>query len=132
MASASQRFELEVKNELGVAMDEWNTVVRTVTLQAHSRITVRTPVDKGRAKANWFVRIGGAGNKVTENTDKTGTSTIADGAAEIAKYRSLKTFPVISLYNNLPYINRLETGYSNQAPIGMVAVTVTELQAQFR
>ena len=35
---------------------------------------------------------------------------------------------VFYLVNNLPYIRRLEQGWSQQAPAGMVAVTVSEFQ----
>jgi len=36
---------------------------------------------------------------------------------------------VIYLTNNLPYAQRLEEGYSQQAPAGMVALTIQEFQA---
>jgi hypothetical protein len=37
-----------------------------------------------------------------------------------------KAGDTIYLTNNLPYIRRLEEGYSQQAPAGMVALTVQE------
>jgi len=36
----------------------------------------------------------------------------------------------IFIVNGLPYINRLENGWSQQAPNGMVAITLAELPAR--
>lgn len=132
MGRESRQFALEIDKELDICFDQWNTVIRKISLQALTGVVLKTPVDTGRARGNWFAQIGGAGNRVTDDTDPSGNTTIATGSNEIAKYKSQKGFPVISLYNNLPYINRLENGYSNQAPNGMVSLTVVELQVQLR
>ena len=39
---------------------------------------------------------------------------------------------VIFITNNLPYINALENGHSDQAPSGMLAVTLNEVEAGIR
>lgn len=122
-------FATQIDREFDGAMDQWNLIMRRTALDALTRIVLKTPVDTGRARGNWFVQIGGAGDMVTETTDKAGGPTIALGDAVIGSYRQRDDLPVISIYNNLPYINRLEHGWSKQAPNGMVSVTVAELTA---
>lgn len=99
--------------------------VRKIALELFSRVILKTPVDKGRARANWQVAIGGAPNGTLELEDKSGTATISAVTASAA---GLRAGDVIFLVNNLPYIQRLEDGYSGQAPAGMVGLTVQEFQ----
>lgn len=97
-----------------------------IFLETHRRIVLRTPVDTGRARGNWMVS---EGEPVTESDpsrfDKTGGAGMAE-AKGLAK--DLKFGDVAFIVNNLPYIEALENGHSKQAPAGMVAVTVTEMQ----
>ena len=125
----ARQFALEIDREFEASLDEWRLIIRRVALDALTRIVERTPVDTGRARGNWFVEIGGGGVEVSAEVDKSGAVTIASGGAEIARYQEVDGFPVIQIYNNLPYIRRLEDGYSGQAPSGMVSITVTELSA---
>ena len=37
-----------------------------------------------------------------------------------------------TIYNNLPYMERLENGWSKQAPAGMVRVTLTEFERKLK
>ena len=39
-------------------------------------------------------------------------------------------FEKCGCYNNLPYIEALENGHSQQAPLGMAAVTLAEVAAE--
>ncbi len=99
--------------------------VRKISLELFSRVILRTPVDKGRARANWQVSIGATSNGTLELEDKSGTATISAATAVAA---GLRAGDVIFLVNNLQYIQRLEDGYSGQAPAGMVGLTVQEFQ----
>ncbi len=98
-------------------------------LQALRGVVNKTPVDTGRARANWNVALGQPSNETTDATDPGGQQTLAKGEGTIL---SVKPFGQIWLSNNLPYARPLEDGHSGQAPNGMVAVTVTEIQSQFR
>ena len=57
-----------------------------------------------------------------------GQISIDQGTSELMAYPN--TMPPIYIQNNLPYANRLENGWSNQAPAGMVALTIAEVEAQ--
>lgn len=78
----------------------------------------------GRFKSNWQLSNGSPATGVLNLVDKDGTATKASHASFISTATAGGT---IYLMNNLPYAVRLEQGWSrNQAPIGMVAVTVVE------
>lgn len=111
--------------------DKMRTIIRAISLDALSRIIFKTPVLTGRARGNWQVAIAEVDeDQILETSDKSGIGTIQNGAAFLAEYKNATGFPVIVIYNNLPYINRLENGWSDRAPNGMVAVTLTELRAE--
>jgi hypothetical protein len=122
-------FAAQIDRELEAALGEWRRIIRKIALTALTRVVNRTPVDTGRARGNWFVQIGEAGVEVTTEVDPDGSVTISRGAAVIATYQTRAGFENIAIYNNLPYIEGLENGASQQAPAGMVAVTVAELEA---
>ncbi len=128
MGNAAE-FAAQIDIEFEGNLDELRKIIRTIALEALRRVVLKTPVDTGRARGNWFVQIGGAGFEITTETDKQGGVTVSRGSSVIATYQRREGFDDITIYNNLPYINRLENGWSGQAPGGMVAITVTELSA---
>mgnify|MGYP006429495409 CR=1 FL=1 len=91
--------------------------LRLVALEADRSIVLATPVDTGRARANWIVGVNKRVEKSTEDADKSGRLTIAAGEAEIGKAEADDT---IHITNNLPYIVPLNNGSSIQASAGFV------------
>ena len=117
-----------------------DVVVRKVALQLYSGITKKTPVDTGRARANWNMNIGSIDYSV-DDPEQYGESTgkhkgnSAAPASPRAKQLKLDKGDgekVIYITNNLPYIGELENGHSTQAPRGMVSLTLNEVRSQFR
>jgi hypothetical protein len=100
--------------------------VRKIALEMFRRIILKSPVDTGRFRGNWQLAIGSVPEGTLELDDKTGTATIAKGAATALGFNAGET---IFFTNNLPYARRLEEGYSQQAPNGMVALTIQEFQS---
>tara|TARA_R110000796_G_scaffold19198_4_gene57529 strand:+ start:1120 stop:1530 length:411 start_codon:yes stop_codon:yes gene_type:complete len=101
-------------------------VGRKVALEMFKRVIYKTPVDTGRARANWQVTIGSQASGTVEIDDKSGGATMSKATAASAGFKAGDT---IYLTNNLPYIRKLEEGSSQQAPAGMVALTVQEFAA---
>lgn len=99
---------------------------RKVALELFKRVIYKTPVDTGRARSNWQVTIGTTASGTVEIDDKSGAATMGKAVADS---RGFKAGDTIYLTNNLPYIRRLEEGWSRQAPAGMVALTVQEFAA---
>jgi len=114
---------------------EADIVIRKIVLKAFEMVTRKTPVKTGRAKGNWNVSI----SSIDRSVDMSATST-PRGSPAVAPYLKkgdgLKTNYIV---NSLPYITVLEygragsgKGRSEQAPNGMVRVTVNELRSYFK
>jgi hypothetical protein len=101
-------------------------VVRKVALDMFTRVILRSPVKTGRFRANWQCTVAGPASGKLTSTDKAGTATVAKMAGVV---KDLAPGQVIWLVNNLPYGRRLEYGSSQQAPTGMVRVTIREFNA---
>lgn len=121
-------------------------VVRKVVLDVGTRVVELSPVGDGdlwkhpppkgyvggRFRANWqYGAYGSVG--IPMNTvggvDPTGGQTIAGFTAKIG---TAPTATVHVFLNNLPYAQRLEDGWSTQAPAGMVGITTREFQSFVR
>lgn len=102
-------------------------LLRALTLEALGRLILRTPVKTGRAQNNWNVGISRP-NTATDDLEaypEGGQLALARGTPVAGVARAGDT---VFITNALPYIQPLEDGSSTQAPKGMIAVTVAELQ----
>lgn len=115
---------------------------RDVAFEIHEKIVDRTPIDTGRAKASWRMNPNVADPTfepelaIRPNTSVESAINIfrngehplyADQAAAVARAQQQRIpngAQRIVISNNLHYIEKLENGSSEQAPGGMVAVTV--------
>lgn len=101
---------------------EMGRKVRASAVQVLRRVIKRTPRDTGMLKGNWQVSVNTPASGTTEEL-RGENITIAAGTREISK---AKAGDDIYIVNNLPYAQAIEGGHSDQAPQGMVAVTVAE------
>lgn len=87
-------------------------------LRILSVVIPATPVDTGRARGNWQVSVGAPITRELPNKfDKTGQTTLAEARSTLQFKQPGAT---IYITNNLNYIQRLNEGYSAQAPAGFV------------
>jgi len=129
MSSNAARFRLELEDEFSQIMEEHvPLVLQKIAMETLSRVVLKSPVDTGRFRGNWTVSLGGPSDAVLDVEDKSGGPTIAAGSEVITGIDSLQ---VIWIQNNLPYANRLENGWSQQAPAGVVALTMAEIMMMF-
>lgn len=112
----------------------------TNTIRAGAKATVRaliqtTPVDTGAAVSNWRVGLNFTPKGIIQphSPGKKGSTARANKDAAISaaenvinKFTSRKGEASKRIYiiNNSPYINRLNQGYSKQAPAGFVEAAV--------
>jgi hypothetical protein len=100
-------------------------VVTKVVLDLHAGITKRNPVASGRSRAGWMIGIGerpeGMPPPVPEG------QVLPPPNPPAASFDGTQ---IIYITNNLPYIERLEDGYSGQAPEGMVKLALAEVSAE--
>jgi len=118
-------FAAEMRR-LGDFVDlNYEAIVSKTVIDLFRAIIRRTPVDTGRARANWFLGY--------DPDDAIGEHDWTD-AIEFG-YDPNKGV-TIWIYNNLEYIIPLEEGWSDQAPQGMVSRSLIEfnqfLQAAIR
>ena len=119
-------FELQLRAFAEKAKDNADQVTRKVVLDVWARIIERSPVDTGRFRGNWTYSINA---KVDQTKAVAGTSASPAPAPGAPDVEDGAFGRVHFITNSLPYAQRLETGYSNQAPLGMVGLTVTEFNA---
>ena len=99
-------FRAEINEwTINIAEDMALDFQRAVAILATDLIVLKTPVDKGRARANWICEIGSIPTNIIDAVDTSGEKTKAAAGAKIAAVREL-TYIVIG--NNLPYINTLD------------------------
>ena len=99
--------------------------IRKIALELLKKVTMKSPVDTGRFRANWMVGIGGADETTT---DSTVNDAMMRGSIVLTGYKNLKQ---IHISNNLPYAAALEHGHSMQAPLGVAEISVAEIEAHF-
>lgn len=118
-------FTLDLTKFAAKANADIKLVIQKISMEAYKRIIYRTPVDTGRARANWGCTIGKPRTGVqVESTDQSGSTTTA---AMVATVQGFSGDGSTFLVNNLPYINELEKGSSTQSPQGMVRITAAEM-----
>lgn len=137
--SAGNDFALDLNKFVEKAGEAANAVISKICLDLTSSIILKTPVDTGRARANWQTGVNQAPSNEVSATDQSGSATIS------AAMRDTQNAPgnVFYLTNNLPYIASLEFGlyrpgpktvggFSKQAPSGMVRISINEISRALR
>ena len=86
-----------------------------------------TPVDTGWARANWAFYVGMTPPSQTwgERPPEGITINVVQSSAIL---QTAGPYPMIWVYNNVPYIELLEDGHSMKAPTGMVENALHNVQ----
>lgn len=118
-------FALDVSKFVEKAKKNPEKVMRQVSIKLFSAIIKASPVDTGRFRMNWMASGGTPATGTTAATDKSGNIATGNATSFVLKATDWREF---TLTNNLPYAQRLEYGWSQQAPQGMVRVNVSRFQ----
>jgi hypothetical protein len=117
-------------------------VVRATSKRALKALVYATPVDEGVARSNWRVGVGAAptafikayapGKKLGLGERGNANAAIAAGFAKIETVRGVSgrgggLKKAVYIANNAPYIERLNSGYSSQAPAGFIEIALSEV-----
>lgn len=118
-------FSLDLRAFQETAKGNAVLLVRRVSQDVLAKVVFRSPVDTGRFRANWNVGLDVINTSTNAAPDKSGQMAINGGTARINSWTGEQ---IIYMTNSLPYAIPLEYGHSQQAPAGMVRITVTEFQ----
>lgn len=101
----------------GKAME---TVVKESLIDTGTRIVLASPVDTGAFRGNWLSATGAPSYRydLSDTSDKIGPLR--------AEVNSLTMGEASYFSNSLPYAERLENGWSQQAPAGVVRLAVAQ------
>ena len=129
--SEAGRFDADLRKFARTVNVTYDQVRRKIAFDILRGVVFKTPVDLGRARAAWALSDSGP---VGADAGKD-FSASPEGAAQRAMNNvSVQKgggdpFGALWVSNNVPYITALEFGYSDQAPNGMVRVTLAEIEA---
>lgn len=143
MATIAQ-FSQNIRKRGSQIENAGTRVVKAAAKRCLKALVNATPVDKGVARSNWRVGVGGVptaviqayapGKKLGLGERANANAAIAAGYARIdgvsgvsGRGGGLKT--AIYVVNNVPYIERLNGGYSAQAPAGFVQIALGEVRS---
>lgn len=111
-------FKANFAKLLAAAGDKANLVVRKTALELQSMMIEESPVLSGRFKSNWNAATGAAN---TDTSAAPGSDALGRSDTVLQGWKPGQT---IFLTNAMPYAQRLETGWSQQAPTGMVRLAL--------
>lgn len=106
-------FARQLKSATATIERNMNRTWKRSVVQAFSQTVLKTPVDTGAARNSWLLG--------SQNNGDIGSSRLTINSQKIPDIGGQ-----VLLYSNLPYIEVLEDGSSQQAPQGMVKVTVSQ------
>ena len=132
MAKTTMRgFSKRIKAIAQEVEDNSHTMMRKTVITVVSAISLRTPVDEGRARANWQTSIGSALSGLVGAFPQGKKGSSGGAAAAQAINQAVTTMTQykrggqdVYISNNLPYIERLNKGSSKQAPAGFVEAAI--------
>ena len=121
----------QIRLVIGDLKDFTEKKVKRLTLEVTSQLIERTPVDTGWARANWVPNIGSP-----IETDLSFIQSEEDRLASVGSARSDQQAGIASVFtyrldqgpvfvsNNVPYIQVLNSGSSDQAPAAFVEAAI--------
>ena len=137
--AANDRFRVRVEEFMAKTGISLGLLTKRIAFGIHRKIVLGTPVDTGRARASWNIVAGESPDMSTadqfnveagQNDKRRDANAAAASGFAVAKQGKVPEADYFIISNNLPYIERLENGYSKQAPQGMVRIAVASERAE--
>jgi hypothetical protein len=136
-------FTVDLQNFADKTKGKADELVGLVVVKIAERLDQRSPVGDatywkhkpppgyvgGRFRGNWQLGVGTIPAGETGRIDPAGSATLGAIISEVPVQAAGKVF---YLANNVPYAQRIEDGWSRQAPTGLVGLTATEFQVIVR
>jgi hypothetical protein len=133
MKTNFKQFLKEYRKNQQTVLNASGKIVTSVLEEMYKRVVDRTPVGDpslwnypvqadykpGTLKDSWNLRF-------SINTDTAGIRSVSGGSIKFQVASNKRTGATI--FNNQPYAQRVEHGWSTQAPKGMLRITVAEYE----
>jgi hypothetical protein len=119
-------FSGVIKRFAAQSKEKETLVIRKIAIECFKRIILGTPVDLGRARGNWQASTGSPANGEVDVLDPTGAIAIAAMVSEVVAWTPKDDLPAF-ITNNLPYIQRLNEGWSKQAPAHFIEQVISDM-----
>lgn len=119
-------FSGVIKRFAAQSKEKETLVIRKIAIECFKRIILGTPVDTGRARGNWQASTGSPANGEVDVLDPTGAIAIAAMVSEVVAWTPKDDLPAF-ITNNLPYIQRLNEGWSKQAPAHFIEQVISDM-----
>lgn len=143
---AQETFSIAIDNWVKATGAKVENVVRKIGYEVFRTVVLRSPVDTGRFRSNWNYSLDSPDYSISpvdpslkprkpgDPVPTSAPTTIGGdrGTQQAAMVLTMKAGTVSFLSNGLPYAQRLENGYSKQAPLGMVRLTAAEFSQHVR
>lgn len=127
---AQSNFEMQLKEFSDQYLPKQQVLfVKKVTRKLLVKLINKSPVKTGRFRGAWVVGLNTADRSEPETPGK------SNGVNNVSYQRArdliskLEQGDIAYISNNLDYALMLEYGWSKQAPAGMVAVSINEIEA---
>ena len=111
-------------------LSEADTLTKKVTGEILQKVVVASPVDTGQFRNNWVVGVNHLNTSTTTETDKSGQGAISRGIATIASGGGIGK--IVYLSNSLKYSVRLNSGWSQQAPMNFVELSMQSVVNKYK
>lgn len=121
----SGSFALSLAEFAQQATEAIDASLREIVIELGGSLIRMSPVDTGRFRGNWQFSVEAPAAGTLDEVDPSGAVATARLVGDSIVLRAGETAFIV---NNLPYAIPLEFGHSDQAPGGMVRVTVARFQ----
>lgn len=120
-------FSRRIRMRAGKISKNTDGLVKKVILAVDQGVVIATPVDTGRARANWRPSIGAPITQTLPQPPNKGAglrSALEAGEEVAGRYKGGMNSPTVHITNSLPYIQYLNDGSSKQAPRNFVSTAI--------
>lgn len=125
-----REFELDIeKYSKDILPEKMLVFTKHTAMWLGRRLISKSPVDTGMFKGAWIVNLNSPAGEKPKTTDKSGYATMRKLIESIEKAQRGND---IYITNNMEYGPSLEDGHSQQAPLGVVAVSLNETEAMLQ
>ena len=118
-------FSAQLGEWVGATEEKMDAVFQDVVIEIGESLIMLSPVDTGRFRGNWQLTINSPSRNSLDTYDKQGYATLEK---LVNSANALEMGQKAYIVNNLIYSIPLEYGHSQQAPSGMVRVTLSRFQ----